>query len=390
MHLARRLPCSGRLCQNLIERDHHSLDNALAVGTSLLSAMNTNLPLTRIIAVRFLSLCTLALLSLPMAHGQSAADVHIYPQNSNNTDSTAGAGHAEGLPAPLLHSKPLHVDVNVVLVPVTVSDSKNRPVTTLKKQDFALFESDKPQEIRYFSTEDSPISVAILLDVSKSMSDKIDTERDAIVEFFNNANPDDEYFAITFSDRPRLLASSTQSIDELQRKLMTIQPGGPTAMLDAVYLAESKLRSARYERKAIVIFSDGGDNASRYTLREIKSLVHESDVEIYAIGLFDTFFVGTLEEKLGKVWLSEITDATGGCTITVDNRTKVPQAAATISRQMRNQYLLGYRPNVAGASRWRKIKVSVTQPETELRLHAHYKKGYLSEERVRPHNRDPS
>jgi Ca-activated chloride channel family protein len=287
------------------------------------------------------------------------------------------------------HDKPLHVAVDLVLVPVTVSDSKNRSVTTLTKQAFALYEEDKRQDIRYFSEEDSPLSVAILFDVSKSMTDKIDTERAAIVEFFNNANPDDEYFAITFSDRPRMLENSTQSIDELQRKLMAIEPGGPTAMLDAVYLAESKLRSARYKRKAIVIFSDGGDNASRYTLREIKSLVQESDVQIYAIGLFDTFFVSTLEEKLGKWWLSEITDPTGGRTITVDNRSKVPQAAATISREMRNQYILGYRPNLAGASRWRKIKVSVTQPESEQRLHAHYKKGYLSAGRVQSQNRDP-
>jgi len=346
--------------------------------------------LTRITRIRFLDLCALTLLFSGLALGQAADDVHIFPQKSQDSvKTTTKPAAVESLLGRNPHSKPLHVDVSVVLVPVTVSDSKNRPVTTLKKQDFALFESDKPQEIRYFSAEDAPISVAILLDVSKSMSDKIDTERDAVVEFFNNANPDDEYLAIAFSDRPRLLASSTQSIDELQRKLMTIEPGGPTAMLDAVYLAESKLRSARYERKAIVIFSDGGDNASRYTLREIKSLVHESDVEIYAIGLFDKFFVGTLEEKLGKLWLSEITDATGGCTITVDNRTKVPQAAATISRQMRNQYVLGYRPDVAGASRWRKIKVSVTQPETDLRLHAHYKKGYLSERRVRSQNRDP-
>lgn len=373
-----------------IEPNHSSIDNATVAETSLLNAMKKVCALIRIIRIRFLGVCASTLLLSCFAHGQVADDVHIFPQKSpDNVESTANPVSAESISGRNPHSKPLHVDVSVVLVPVTVSDSKNRPVTSLQKQDFALFESDKPQEIQYFSTEDSPISVAILLDVSKSMSDKIDTERDAIVEFFNNANPGDEYFAITFSDRPSLLASSTQSIDELQRKLMTIEAGGPTAMLDAVYLAESKLRAARYERKAIVIFSDGGDNASRYTLREIKSLVHESDVEIYAIGLFDKFFVGTLEEKLGKVWLSEITDATGGCTITVASRTKVAQAAATISRQMRNRYVLGYRPDVTGASRWRKIKVSVTQPETEQRLHAHYKKGYSWAGRVQSQNRDP-
>jgi len=357
---------------------------------SLLNAMKNNLALSRIIGIRFLALCASTLLLICFAQGQSSDDVHIIPLNSrNNLESNDHVGSVESLPASNLNDKPLHVDVDVVLVPVTVNDSQNRPVTTLSRQDFALFEENQRQEIRYFSAEESPLSVAILLDVSKSMSDKIDTERAAIVDFFNNANPDDEYFAITFSARPSVLASSTQSIDELQRKLMTIDPGGPTAMLDAIYLAESKLRSARYERKAIVIFSDGGDNASRYTLREIKSLVQESDVQIYAIGLFDTFFVGTLEEKLGKKWLSEITDTTGGRTITVDNRTKVPEAAATLSREMRNQYLLGYRPSVAGVSKWRKIKVHVSQSGTEQRLHAHYKTGYMSPGKVQSQNRNP-
>ena len=347
------------------------------------------------VAIRFLDLCASTLLLMCFAHGQSADDVHIFPRrNPKSLETTADPVEFESLPtqhsqAKPWQNKPLHVDVDVVLVPVSVSDAKNRPVTTLKRQDFALFEEDKRQEIRYFSVEDSPLSVAILLDVSKSMSDKIDTERAAIVEFFNNAHPDDEYFAITFSDRPRELSSSTQSIDELQRKLTAIEPGGPTAMLDAVYLAESKLRSARYKRKAIVIFSDGGDNASRYTLREIKGLVQESDVEIYAIGLFDTFLVGTLEEKLGKKWLSEITDASGGRTITVDNRAKVPEAAATISREMRNQYVLGYRPEVAVANRWRRIKVAVTRQETEQRLHAYYRRGYLRVGKVQSQNGAP-
>jgi Ca-activated chloride channel family protein len=263
------------------------------------------------------------------------------------------------------------------MVPVTVSDSKNHTVTSLRKEDFRLYEGGQQQEIRYFSTEDDPISVAILLDVSKSMSNKIDTERAAIVEFFNNANPKDEYFAIAFSDRPRVLGESTQSVDQLQGELLAEQPGGPTAMLDAVYLAISKLRPARYERKAILILSDGGDNASRYKLREIRSVAQESDVQIYAIGVFETFFFNTLEEKLGKVWLGEITDVTGGRTITVDTPGKVPKAAATISREMRNQYVLGYRPTSTSSAKWRKIKVRLTSSD-ERSLRAYYRQGYQS------------
>jgi len=148
-------------------------------------------------------------------------------------------------------------------------------------------------------------------------------------------------------------------------------------MLDAVYLAVSKLRTARYERKAILIVSDGGDNASRYKLREIRSVAQESDVQIYAIGLFETFFFNTLEEKMGKEWLGEITDVTGGRTITVDKRGKVPEAAATISRAMRNQYVLGYRPTGTAMTKWRKIKVRLTSSD-ERSLHAYYRQGYFA------------
>lgn len=339
--------------------------------------MNTSLLLTRKIRFRSLGLCIPALLLACAALGQSTDGMRSRPRYEPNVVESMIGGMPSGVTPASHNPKPLRVDVDLVLVPVTVSDSMNHSVTSLKKEDFALYEGNKQQEIRYFSTEDDPISVAILLDVSKSMSNKIDTERAAIVDFFNNANPEDEYFAIAFSDRPRMLADSTQSVDELQGQLLAEEPGGPTAMLDAVYLALSKLRSARYERKAILILSDGGDNASRYKLREIKSMAQESDAQIYAIGLFETFFFNTIEEKLGKGWLSEITDATGGRTIAVDNRGKVPEAAATISRAMRNQYVLGYRPSGTADDKWRKIKVLLTSTD-ERSLRAYYRQGYFA------------
>jgi Ca-activated chloride channel family protein len=255
----------------------------------------------------------------------------------------------------------------------------NRPVITLTKKDFTVYERNEPQEIKYFGVEEAPISVAILFDVSKSMIDKIESERQAIVEFFNNANPNDEYFAITFSDRPRLIEGPTSSIDDLQRRLTAVEPSGPTAMLDAVYLAESTLRSARYKRKAIVIFSDGGDNVSRYTLAEIKSLAQESDAQIYAVGLFETFF-STIEEKLGKMWLSGITDRTGGRTFTVDDRTKVSAAAATISRELRNQYVIGYRPKASSDGKWHKIRVRVNQSTLNQPFQTSYRQGYIADD----------
>jgi len=312
--------------------------------------------------------------------GQSVDDVHVVSRTNSDHVTAANAPSMSEKSAPSARTKPVRVAVDLVQVPVVVTDAMNRPVVNLTKQDFLLYEEDKPEEIRYFMTDEAPISAAVLFDVSKSMTDKIDTERAAIHEFFKNANSADEYFAISFSDRPRLLDGPTQASDDVEEKLSSIQPGGSTSMLDAIYLAECQLRSARYQRKAIVIFSDGGDNASRYTLRDIKNMVQESDVQIYAIGLFETFFFNTVEERLGKEWLSEITDRTGGRTVTVKDRTKLPEAAAAISRELRNEYVLGYRPTVFDG-KWRKIKVKVTSGTAERHLHAHYIKGYYSVER---------
>lgn len=324
-----------------------------------------------------LALWISAVVLVPSMQAQSSDDVHVVPRERAEKNLPVKEKDPSGASA---HAKPIHVTVDLVEVPVVVTDAMNRSVTGLMKSNFALYENSKPQEIRYFMAEEAPISIAVLFDVSKSMADKIETERAALHQFFDNANPADEYYAVSFCDKPRLLDGPTQSIDEVEQKLMSIQPGGSTSMLDAVYMAESLLRSARYQRRAIVIFSDGGDNASRYTLHDIKKLVVESDVQIYAIGLFETFFFNTIEERLGKRWLSEITDQTGGRTLAVENRSKVPEAAAAVSRELRTEYLLGYKPT-SFDGKWRKIKVRVISPTGDERLQAYYKRGYYSPER---------
>jgi Ca-activated chloride channel family protein len=341
------------------------------------------LSLNRDVTMRFSLACVAVLMFAWFAQAQSSLDdVHVEPRQKPNTEaSPRDAVAPRGLPSLETHIKPLRVDVDLVLVPVTVTDAMNRPVTALQKQDFKLYEGEKLQQIRYFFQEEEPLSVAVLLDVSKSMSDKIATEREALQDFFNNANPEDEYFEITFSDRPRLVASSTNSIEELQRPLTLAEPAGPTAMLDAIYLAEAQLRTAKYKRRAIVIFSDGGDNVSRHSHREIRGLVRERDVEVYAIGLFEPPPFGSVEEKLGKIWLSQITDCTGGRTVAIQKREKVPEAAAAVSREIRSQYVLGYHPSNDRDGKWRKIRVRVASATAQQPLRASYKQGYISLEK---------
>ncbi len=319
----------------------------------------------------------LALCSISQSFAQSLDDPHIVPRTRDNQAKIASTRSA-----PELTPRPFKVDVDLVLVPVTVTDSLSHPVITLSRQDFQLYEGEKPQSIQYFSCEDAPISVALVLDFSASMKNKIDYERQAIDEFFSNANPADEYFAISISNKPKLVATSATSIETLENRFATQEPKGGTALFDGIYLALQQLRTAHYKRKALLVISDGGDNHSRYTMKEIRSMVAESDVIMYAIGLFDDLplpLFKTFEERWGRKWLGSITDISGGRTIAADSRETIPEIAAIISRELRYQYVLGYRSD--GASRdgkWRKVTVRTVAAEGRPKLHVYYKEGYFA------------
>lgn len=276
------------------------------------------------------------------------------------------------------YTKPLKVDVDLVLVPVTVTDPMNRLVTGLEKDNFALYEGSKPEEIRHFSSEDAPISLGVIFDMSGSMSDKITKARDAAVEFFKTANPQDEFFMISFSDKPEVISDFTKNIDQIQGRLVYTVAKGRTALLDAIYLGLDKMREAKNPKKALLIISDGGDNHSRYTEGEIKNLVKEADVQIYAIGIFD-YMGRTPEEQGGPELLDEITQVTGGRTYVINNPNELEDTATKISMELRNQYVLGYRPsNRAHDGKWHKIKVKLLPPKGLPPLHVYNKTGYYA------------
>src|SRR5208282_5510914 len=210
-------------------------------------------------------------------------DVHVIPREVEKPKETPAADTViTATPGLTAHVRPLKVDVDLVLVPVTITDPLNRLVTGLEKENFQLFEGNAAQEIRTFSSEDAPVSLGVIFDSSGSMSSKMDRAKDAVIEFFKTANPQDEFFMITFSDEPEEVSDFTSSVDEIQGKLMYAVPRRRTALLDAIYMGVTKMRQARYAKKALLIISDGGDNHSRYTENEIKALVKEADVMVYA------------------------------------------------------------------------------------------------------------
>ena len=310
-----------------------------------------------------------------MAQGNEQ-DVHITPRSKPAPPPVANPALTSALER--THAKPIQVQVDLVLVNVTVTDPLNRLVTGLEKENFILAEENRPQAIRTFSSEDAPISLGVIFDMSGSMSNKIDKSRAAVVEFFKTANPEDEFFLITFADKPEVLADFTNSIEDIQGKLIYTVPKGRTALLDAVYLGITKMRDAKHSRKALLIISDGGDNRSRYTDSEIKSLVREADVQIYAIGLFD-IYSATPEEQRGPLTLSAITDITGGRTITITNANELSDVATKIGVELRNQYVLGYRPtDPVRNGKYRKIKVRLLPPKGLPQLNVHAKTGYYA------------
>jgi len=274
--------------------------------------------------------------------------------------------------------RPLKVDVDLVLVPVTITDPMNRLVTGLEKENFQLFEGSSAQEIRSFSSEDAPVSLGVIFDSSGSMSSKMDRAKEAVVEFFKTANPQDEFFMITFSDEPETVSEFTNSVDEIQNKLIFAIPKHRTALLDAIYMGVSKMRQAKFAKKALLIISDGGDNHSRYTENEIKSVVKEADVMIYAIGIYDRY-ASAMEERLGPQLLSEITELTGGRAFTIDNPNDLADVATKIGVELRNQYVLGYRPaKVVRDGKWRKIKVTLLPPKGLPPLRVYARTGYYA------------
>ncbi len=275
----------------------------------------------------------------------------------------------------------IRVDTTLVQINVTVTDPLNRFVTGLEKEHFRLFEDKIEQKIRDFSSEDAPLSIGLVFDTSGSMGPKLQKSRQAAVQFFKTANPEDEFFLVEFNDRPELVVPFTADTEDIQNRLAFAQSKGKTALLDGVYMAMNQMKKARNPRKAILIISDGGDNNSRYTESEIKNAVREADVQIYGIGIFEP--IGsrgrTPEEQMGPGLLSEVAELTGGRSYNVENLNELADIAAKIGIELRNQYVLYYSStNQTRDGKYRHVTVKLVQPRGLPPLKAFFRLGYYA------------
>jgi Ca-activated chloride channel family protein len=266
----------------------------------------------------------------------------------------------------------LRVDVNMVLVPVTVTDRSGRLITGLDRSRFKVLDEGVAQPIAAFSVEDLPVSIGLVLDVSGSMKQKLATARSFVRALLTGAETSDEALLLTCADRPDLQLDLTPDIDRLESILVAVRPQGRTALIDSVYQTIDRMKSASHSRKVLVIVSDGQDNYSRHTKSELISKAVESEAQIYAIATPDSPGfrkpIELVDANRGLALLSDLAQATGGLSLPIDYAASVTDVAERIARTLHEQYLIGYYPVDALGSGARRIQIKLDVPD--LRLYA--------------------
>ena len=299
-------------------------------------------------------------------------------------DSSPVINIPRSLPSAIPIDHPLmRVDSTLVTIPARITTLAGVPITGLRKENFRLYEDDVEQTIVHFGMDDVPVSIGLLFDVSGSMSNKIGKAADAVKEFFKTANPQDEFFLIRFNERVKVVVPFTSDTDLVYRAVARSSAFGQTSLLDAIAVAMKQMKKARNSHKAIVIVSDGGDNWSRHSIRQIKNALMESDIQVFAMGIFDWNYMTrhAAEERRGPKLLDELAEETGGRHYPVENIDELPGISVKISREMRNQYELGYySSNPARDGKYRRVKLTLTLagPQQAVRMHADYRRGYYA------------
>jgi len=269
---------------------------------------------------------------------------------------------------PSAANRNLRIDVKMILVPITVMDPADHPVENLRPEVFRVFEDDVEQKIVSLSKEEGPVSVGFIFDASSSMKNRMEASVEAIQDFLHNNMAGDEYFLVRFSDKPTMISNFTNDPAEISAELAAIKPLGWTALHDAIYLGTQQMKHARNKRRALFVLTDGNDNNSRYTEAEVRNFVVESDVRVYAIGLFER-----------PKFLEKLAALTGGEAVWAKSLKDLPDAIDRISREFRNQYMIGYSSNnPQNDGKYRKVRVELTESPLRKALHLFWRRGYFA------------
>jgi Ca-activated chloride channel homolog len=275
---------------------------------------------------------------------------------------------------------PIITNTDLITFNVTVTDIYGRFVSGLNKNAFSIFDEKSQQDISFFSDEDAPVSVGILFDVSGSMSgDKVRRARDALSHFVQTSHDRDEYFLIGFNSRAQLLMDRTRDGNAVLDKLTFVQTKNNTALYDACYLGVERVQRGTHPKRALLLISDGQDNNSRYTFNELRRVLKESDVALYAIGILGGSDMGSALGMEGQGILDELAGVSGGKAFYPNSAAEMDDIFEQIALELRHQYSIGYRPaNFVSNGKWHKIKVTVQAPRGLPRLFVRSREGYYA------------
>jgi Ca-activated chloride channel family protein len=265
------------------------------------------------------------------------------------------------------HVPDFRIDAPVVLIPTTVVDRRGALVSGLPSQAFLVSQDNVPQRITSFGEQDVAVSIGIVFDTSGSMRNVLGQAKDVLRAFLDVANPQDEAFLYSVTNRPEKDGGFTTDFNTLVERMIFVNANGSTALVDTIYAALQQSRSAHQSRRALLVISDGMDNHSRYSKSELMAAAVESDLQVYSVSIYDPprnkkpIELG--EERNGISFLEELSRRTGGVQIVVRDNHDVNKAATDIGRVIRGQYLIGYVPGNADSNgKWHTIKVKVTAP----------------------------
>jgi Ca-activated chloride channel homolog len=285
----------------------------------------------------------------------------------------------------------LKSDSLLVVIPTHVTTEAGSSVTSLSRENFHLTEDNVEQPIVHFDRDDAPVSIGLLFDKSGSMINKMEKAAEAVTAFFKTANTQDEFFLVEFSGGAKVSVPFTPDSGLLFERISHTKPAGMTSLLDAIDLSLAQMKKARHPRKAIVIISDGGDNWSRHSRREVRDKLLESDVQLYAMGIFDPDYEKKheAETRNGPALLDELARQTGGRNYRVSDVNDLPDISAKIGNDLRNEYLLGYYSAATRDGKYHKVNVNVSLPDQKLPdqklsdhtlpLRTYFRKGYYAQ-----------
>jgi Ca-activated chloride channel family protein len=270
----------------------------------------------------------------------------------------------------------ISVTTDLVVLPVNVTDSNGAFVSGLQREQFRIYEEGKLQKVTLFTEEDAPVTAGILVDHSRSMVSKLGEVTTAVTAFALSSNPEDEMFVVDFSDNVsvELLGGKAFTSDPqiLERAVSAVSARGQTALYDAVAEGLKHLELGKREKKALIIVSDGGDNASRHKYSEVLTLARQAHAVIYSIGL-----VGSSEEENPRA-LERLCKETGGIAFFPRAGQSISAIAGAIAQDLREQYTLGYIPEKeSSGDSFRKVAVRVAAPGLG-RLHVRTRAGYVA------------